>query len=195
MTTADSRTAGDLAGPPQSPPTLLPELPSWLPIAYGIVTALFGVAVLVWPKATIGVLVVLLAIQLLMGSVFQFVRAFSSGTPGAIRALLVIGGTLSLLLALLLLRKPLQTLALATVLLGVWWVIRGVIDLFEGIAGHTASRGWSITLGIVSLIAGIYVVENPGISLGLFIWVSGIWLIITGVVIALAPLLWRRRHA
>ncbi len=44
-------------------------------LAYGLVTLGLGIALLVWPDATIAVFAVLLAIQLIIGGIFRIVTA------------------------------------------------------------------------------------------------------------------------
>jgi uncharacterized membrane protein HdeD (DUF308 family) len=170
----------------------LPEIPTWVPVAYGVVTALLGFAVLVWPKATVTVVVVVVAIQLIISALYQLFWAFSPNPTGTERAVLAISGTLALLVALLLLRKPLQTVAIVTMLVGLWWIVRGILDLFQVMMGQTALRGWSFLVGLLTLVAGVVVLLNPAMALWVLVLI-GIWMIVSGLVIASTPLLMRRR--
>lgn len=179
-----SETAGrsSMVGPVATDP-----FPTWAVIAYGVVTALLGVALLVWPKATLMVAVVIFAIQLFVAGVVQLVRCLSPWAHGAgERTLLAISGALALLAALLILRRPLQTLGLVTLLIGAWWIVRGAMDIVSAIPGAVPHRGWGLLLGGISLVAGIYVLLNPGIALVTFIWIVGLWMIVAGAVVAVA---------
>lgn len=173
---------------------MLSGVPTWVPVAYGVVTALLGLAVLVWPKATVVVVAVVVVIQLIVSACYQLFSALSSAPTGAERAMLAIGGTLALLVALLLLRRPLQTIAVLTMLVGLLWIVRGILDLFQAVSGPATTRGWSLLLGLVSLVAGVFVLLNPEISLRVLIGVAGVWMIVTGIVIAVTPLWLRLRH-
>jgi uncharacterized membrane protein HdeD (DUF308 family) len=195
VTTADPQ-PGTLRSGLESPPVptrLLDVLPTWAIVGYGVVTALLGVAILAWPGATLVVAVALLAAQLIIAGCVQVYRAFGPEADGAgDRTLLALAGALSLLVALLVLRRPLQTLVIITLLVGAWWIIRGVLDLVSAIPGGAPNRGWSLLLGAVSLVAGVYVLLNPGISLATFVLVIGAWMVVQGVIIAAAPLMLRR---
>jgi len=173
------------------------SLPSWLVVGYGVLTAALGVAMLAWPHKTLLVLVALFAAQLFLSGAFQLVRAVTPWASGAAeRVLLAIGGALALLAGLLILRRPLQTLVIVTLLVGAWWIIKGVMDLVVGaMLGDTGSRLGSLFLGALSLAAGIYVLLNPGISLLAFVWVSGVWTVVAGVAIVVTSLTLRRRSA
>jgi uncharacterized membrane protein HdeD (DUF308 family) len=193
--TADPQTAGDPSGP-ASETQILSEspagMPGWLTVAYGVVTALLGVAVVIWPKATVLIIVLLVVVQLIVSACYQLFWSLRSGLTGLERALLAIGGTIALLIALLLLRRPLQTIVIMTMLIGLWWIVRGILDLFQATAVHGPLRGWTLLLGVVTPIAGLIVLLNPEISLRVFVAVAGLWMILSGILIACTPLLARR---
>ena len=68
-------------------------------------------------------------------------------------------------------------------LIGVGWVIRGIADVIEGIA-HPGmpARGWVIFIGVLSLLAGIVVLTWPAITLEALVWVTGLWLVVLGII-------------
>jgi Short repeat of unknown function (DUF308) len=170
--------------------------PSWLVVTYGAVTAVLGVAMLVWPHKTLLVFVALFAAQLFLAGALQLLRAVSPwASGGGERVLLAVSGGLALLAGLLILRRPLQTLVIVTLLVGAWWIVQGVMDLVGAVLTGAGGRLGSLILGVVSLLAGIYVLLNPGISLIAFVWVSGAWMIVAGVTIVVASLRLRRAGA
>ena len=72
-------------------------------------------------------------------------------------------GRLSLLVGLLCLRDPLQTLAVLGLLVGVAWTVGGIIRVVQGIvAERGATRGWRIASGVVWVVAGGVVLVYPG---------------------------------
>jgi uncharacterized membrane protein HdeD (DUF308 family) len=85
-----------------------------------------------------------------------------------------------------------QTLVLTTVLVGAWWIVRGVIDVVTAATDSGAYRAWSVVSGLISVIAGIYVMVNPGISLLVFIRVTALWMIISGAALVIAAFMLRR---
>lgn len=160
------------------------KLPGWLAIAYGVLTALLGIAILVWPGPTILVAVAFLAAQFVVSGAVNIGLALSKHLiSGGDRALLGILGALSCLVALLVLRRPLQTVVIVTLLIGATWVVRGIVEMVTAIPGGRPHRGWSFAFGLISLIAGVVVLLNPEISLATFVWISGIWMLMQGIVI------------
>jgi len=156
-------------------------------LTYAILTFALGVVVLVWPQETVKVVMLLLAIQLFIGGVFYVVQAIATDeASGGQRALLGLLGALSLMVALLVLRKPLQTLALITVIIGAWWVIGGVVTIVTSFGRDVAYRGWRILSGVVSVAAGAFLLLQPDVTLKLLVWVIGLWLVISGAILVAA---------
>jgi uncharacterized membrane protein HdeD (DUF308 family) len=152
-----------------------------LVIAEGALGAILGVAVLAWPGPTATVLAVLFGINLLVAGVLQFVTAFAdSGRPGG-RGLSCVLGTLSVLVGLLCLRDPLQTLVVLGLLIGVAWTVGGIIRVVQGIvAERRTTRGWRIASGVVRVVAGSVILVYPGASIVMLTSVLGVVLIVDG---------------
>ncbi len=152
-------------------------------LAFGILTLAVGVVVLVWPGRTLIVVAVLFGIQLVVMGIFRFVSAFAvSDVGGGTRVLYALLGVLSLIIGLYALRHVLITLLALALLLGIFWIVSGAIELFNALAhSEVEHRGWLIFTGILSIVAGIVVLAYPGISLVTLAIVLSIWLLIYGV--------------
>lgn len=65
-----------------------------------------------------------------------------------------------------------------------------------GIAGALVEPGNRLIRGVVaviSLVAGMIVIAQPGLSLVTLVWFSGVWMIVAGVVMVASALFGRRR--
>lgn len=156
-------------------------------LGYGAVTFVLGIVVAVWPDETLVVVAVLIAIQLLVTGVVRVVLALAPGPQDAgVRVLTGLIGALALVVGLLCLRDPLQTLVAITLLLGAWWVVSGVFDIVQAILPRTANRGWEVLGGVVSVLAGGFLLVNPDISLGLLVLVLAVWLLVVGALAMVA---------
>lgn len=152
----------------------------WL-IGFGALTLAAGILVLVWPGASLLVIAVILGLQLLVTGVFWVVGAFTvDESRGGSRGMLALIGVLAILVGILILRHPFQTLGVLALLLGLYWTVSGVIEIVHGIGGQTAHRGWVITAGVIGLIAGILVLVYPGLSLAVMVWLFGALLVVYG---------------
>lgn len=150
---------------------------------FGILSVLIGVVAMVWPGKTLVVFAVFFGAWLLVSGIFQLIEAFSHGLDGGSRAMLAISGVCGIILGLLCFRGVLQSLEILGLLLGLAWIIRGVITFVAGIAAKGQSgRGWVIFGGVVLFVGGIVILVWPGISLVTLTFVAGIWLVVFGIV-------------
>jgi uncharacterized membrane protein HdeD (DUF308 family) len=146
-------------------------------VAFGAFTIVLGLVLVLWPKDTLVVLTVFIAIQFLVNGLFLIVSAFAaSATESGVRALLGLSGALSVLVGLLALREPLQTLTTIGVLIGAWWLVSGIVEMFTALLRHEERRLWRVLMGAVSAVAGGFLLVNPTISLSLLVVVMAAWL-------------------
>ena len=159
-------------------------------LGYGLVTLGLGIVLAVWPDETLLVCAVLIAIQLLVSGVFRIVTAIAAGgLDTALRVLSALTGALALIVGLLLLRDPLQTVLVIGLILGAWWVATGVIDIIGALVAGTPGRvGWDIAGGVVSILVGGFLLVNPELSFGVLVFVICVWLIAVGVMAVVAAL-------
>jgi uncharacterized membrane protein HdeD (DUF308 family) len=71
-------------------------------------------------------------------------------------------------------------------LLGIWWLVRGILELVYLFTDHSA-WGWKLFMGIVSILAGAYILMYPiaaAIAVPqVFVLVLGIWGLMQGVIL------------
>lgn len=155
----------------------------WWSVAFGAITLVAGILVLVWPAKSLLAIAVILGIWLLVAGVFRLVAALAlDEAQGSSRVLIALLGVLAILVGILCLARPFQTVTALALLLGAFWVVGGVIEFFHGLAGRAPGRGWAIAGGLLSVLAGIVVLAYPGASLLVLVWLFGIWLIVLGIV-------------
>ena len=79
-----------------------------------------------------------------------------------------------------------QTYMLIVSLIGIWWLIQGIVDIVSIFHDHSM-WGWKVFIGIVSIIAGSYVLMYPiaaAVALPkIFVLVLGIWGLMYGIIL------------
>lgn len=76
---------------------------------------------------------------------------------------------------------PLASLA-ASFYVGAMLCVAGAFMLVGGIANISHRGGWiGAFLGLLSLIAGLVVIENPVAGVASLVWIMGAWLIVGGI--------------
>ncbi len=81
-----------------------------------------------------------------------------------------------------------RTYFLLVEVLGIWWLVDGIFDIVGLFVDRTA-WGWKLFIGVVSIIAGGYILMYPvivGLELPqLFVLLLGIWGVVKGFVLLL----------
>lgn len=153
-------------------------------LAFGVVTVLLGVVIMIWPKATVAVIALLLGAWLIVSGIFSVIAGFSrSDEETAGRILTGVAGAISILLGVLCFRGIFQAVEILALFVGLGWLLGGLFELVAGLqAKGSAGRGVAITLGVLGIVAGLVVLVWPGISLTVLVWVSGVWLVLLGII-------------
>lgn len=99
--------------------------------------------------------------------------------------LLLIQGIALIILGILLFTTPVKATQLLVVLLGIYWLINGIVNIVWIFFDRT-SWGWKLVLGILGIIAGLLIIQHPLWSTILvpatLIIVMGVWGIMIGIV-------------
>lgn len=150
----------------------------------GLVAALMGVAILVWPTKTAVVVTAMVAIQAIIvgGAYFGYgIMAKGLGTGGRIgHALLGLLYVVAGIYAFTELERSTAFLAVfVVIMIGIMWIIEGFVALFT--LDKAASKGLAIFFAILSLLAGATLVMSPLWGAVFLWWFIAISLIVLGV--------------
>jgi uncharacterized membrane protein HdeD (DUF308 family) len=159
-------------------------------ISEGIVAVLFGIAAVFWPGLTIVTLLYLFATFILVAGIINLVEGIfrASGGVGSwflriILSVILIG------VGIFLLRHPHVTFRTFILLLGFTLIFRGVIEVVMAFMEDATigGRALLIIVGALAAIVGIIVLLQP-VSAGVtFVWVLGVYALISGpIIIAMA---------
>jgi uncharacterized membrane protein HdeD (DUF308 family) len=160
------------------------KLWKWKLVA-GLLTVVLGGIVLAWPGPTILVASTLFGVFLLLTGFTELFLAFTLPRSGGTRFLLFISGALSLILAVLSFRHfgDAYAVLLLSIWIGIGFIFQGVSEVAVSIGEKDMpGRGWFAVLGIVSVIAGFVVLVWPFDSIVVLVLVTGVWLVVMGVV-------------
>lgn len=164
-----------------SVPSLLPHL--WKStLVSGILSLIVGVLVMAWPGKSVVLAAVAFGIYLLITGAAQVIFAFSLHVTAGSRILLFISGAASLILAVLAFRHFGNAVLLLAIWVGVGFIFRGVATTVSALSDPTLpGRGWSIFVGVMSLIAGVIVMGSPLESIVTLAYVVGAWFVVIGI--------------
>ena len=150
---------------------------------FGIVTLILGILVVLKPRDTIYAFAILLGIWLFVAGLFRIVMAIAEHQDsGGERWLMAVLGLLSVIIGILFLRRTEETVTTLAFLIGLFWVIGGIIEFFTAYTDHgSPARGWRIAMGVLAFAAGVVTLVVPHLTLAALAVIMGIWLIIYGV--------------
>ena len=155
-------------------------------LAFGLVTLLIGILVVMDPSSSVVFVAVVIGIEFVLSGIFHIVASFTSVGEGH-RVWMILIGILSIAVGVFLIRHLNITLSILPVIVGIFWIVQGVMEFFAAVANkEMASRGWNMLLGVVILIAGIVVVSWPIHSIVALAWLTGISLIFFGAMISVS---------
>ncbi|GGY99250.1 HdeD family acid-resistance protein [Streptomyces poonensis] len=174
-------TSDGTAGDPAELLALLGDSWGWT-LGSALVTLLPGIVILLWPHGTLHVLAVVVGLYLLLIGVFRFVAAFAGGARGE-RAARLLLAVVFVLAGVLCLRHPLQTVAALSLIVGVVWLVSGMLTAYAALTlGDLPHRGFALGTALLGIVAGIVVLVLPAESAVALTRLLGLWLILLGLV-------------
>ena|SRR5215831_4925549 len=163
----------------------------WMHILiWGVLSILFGVISFAWPGLTLRILVYLFAVSVIAEGI-----AILAGLLGA-RArnqnwwIMLLTGIINVVAGIICLVYPGITALFFITLIGVSWLITGFMELFAAISLRKEIRneGWLALAGLLSIIAGLFLIFRTGEGALAMIWLIAGFAIIFGVVLILLSL-------
>lgn len=162
-------------------------------IIWAILLIVFGFLAIALPLATSLGVVVIIAWLIIFSGAFQFLYAFHSHGVGSVLWKLLVA-VLYLVFGIYFLLHPLIAVATFTLVLAIFFVAEGVVDLVTYFQTRKAgASGWILANGIITLILGLLIWRQWPISaLWLIGTLVGISLIMTGMTRLMISLAVRR---
>lgn len=137
----------------------------------GVVALIAGILLLVVPGKTIQLAAIVLGIAfVVMGGMRLTLGILGRLHSSQHRILVIVFGLLMLVAGIIMLRDSAATAAslllIVVLFTGIGWIVDGLMSIVE--SDRASSRAWAITHGVISLIAGIFIIAVPGWSI---VWV------------------------
>lgn len=155
----------------------------------GIAGILFGLAAVFWPGLTLVVLVYIFSIYILISGIVGVVQAVVDLTRKKSWFLPLLLGIAEVGVGLYLVRHPQVSFATFILLGGLIFIVRGVFEVVMAVteAENATNKMLLIIGGVLSVLVGVVLLLQPVASGVAFVWVLGLYALITGpVMIALA---------
>ena len=152
----------------------------WIPLLAGLISVGLGLAILAtgW---TVHALVVITGLLLIIrGIALALNPAYAGRTSGE----QVIAGIIGIIAGVVLVAWPGPTLLVLAFFVGAWLAVSGSFHIITSFSRRRELPHWGFTLvlGVIELLLGIWAMRRPEATLALLITIIGLWAVITGVI-------------
>jgi uncharacterized membrane protein HdeD (DUF308 family) len=154
----------------------------WAGVAEGVVALLFGIAAVFWPGLTLVTLVYLFSAFVLAWGIVSIVHGILAIKQRGTWWLTLLFGIVATGVGVYLVRHTNVSFKTLILLIGFTLIIRGIFDVlsvFLEAASATTKVLWGIS-GLAAIIVGIVILNQPVAGGVAFVWVLGLYALITG---------------
>jgi uncharacterized membrane protein HdeD (DUF308 family) len=157
----------------------------WLLTINGIIAIIFGALTLFLPQGTILTIAKYFGFILLLGGLILFIGAMINRRKQKPYSLLLVEGIISVVLGLVILLFTKQTLELFVIIVGIWAILIGIMQLFimARIEGNKNDKMVLLVNGLLTLLFGILIFFNPFTAAIAFAKLVGILALAFGILL------------
>lgn len=168
------------------------KITKWM-VTEGVISLLFGILLLVWPKATLSLIVYVIAAYLVIAGIVGVVKGVENiGKIGWLVGLAqILLAIFAFIIGIYMFKSPGISLAIFAVWIGIWLIIRGLVFIFAKTIDM--NKFWAILTGILSIAAGILFMIKPIAAGTAFVWILGIYAFAFGLVLLISGLVLKNK--
>ncbi|KAB7786679.1 HdeD family acid-resistance protein [Methylorubrum populi] len=168
----------------------------WLVALRGLLAILFGVIAFVAPGAFVLSLVLFFAAYMLVDGIFGIVAAVRAAQRHDRWGFLLLEGLLDIVVGVAAFLVPAAAVWAFVLLVAAWALVSGGLMIAAAFRLHLHYGRWWLGLGgVVSVLFGIALLINPGMSALVLTWWLGAYAVVFGVLLLILGFRLRSRHA
>jgi uncharacterized membrane protein HdeD (DUF308 family) len=151
-------------------------------IAVAVIGALLGVIGLLFPQATLFTVAILFGSFLVASGIFRIMAAvIAEGLSPSLRWLSAVLGILIVIAGILCLSDPFRSLVVLAFVIGIGWIMDGIVDLVAGVRSAVRPRWFGYVSGIVSIAAGVAMFVLPAAGVAALVLLGSVLLIVVSL--------------
>ncbi len=155
----------------------------WFVVLRGTLSILLGLFALLWPEVTATTVILIIAVFIAVDGLITLIAAVRArGDRSRVTLGAVEGGT-GLIIGLIALLAPQLALGVVAVLVGVWALVTGVLEIASAAQLRAQmSSAWLLgSAGVLSVLLGLAMIISPGTGVVLITVLIGIYGLLAGV--------------
>ncbi|WP_400259680.1 DUF308 domain-containing protein [Candidatus Methanomassiliicoccus intestinalis] len=153
-------------------------------LIFGILALIIGIIAIVYPGATLGVILILLGVFALLTGLSTVLNA--AAMPKGNKTYKLLEGILYIILALIMIIAPFVFAEVLAYIMAAFLILLGLFQIFSLIfVAGTGAKGDSLfplLTGIIALALGCVIAIFPGKTIEVAMWIIGLFLIIIGLI-------------
>lgn len=154
----------------------------WIAVLRGLIAILFGIFALVNPEGAGSLMVLIFGIFLLVDGLLNLIGSILYYRTAVDWWVYLVIGMLEIGVAIITFVRPEITGTVLAILIGLWALFKGLIELMAGIALRDEVRGeWILILaGILTIAFGVFALMLPFTESVAAIWMLGLYALLNG---------------
>jgi len=166
----------------------------WVLALRGVIAVLFGVAAIIWPAIALQVIVLLFGIFALVDGLLGIIIGVTIRREVYHWWTWLLEGVAGIVTGVLVLLWPAITTAVLIVLIAVWGLVTGILEIAAAIYLRTIIKGeWLLVLdGILSILLGSFLVLFPVLGAQVLVYLIGAYAILFGILLFVLALQLRK---
>jgi uncharacterized membrane protein HdeD (DUF308 family) len=159
-------------------------------LVWGILSVLFGIISFAWPGLTLTTLVYLFAIAVIAEGIAVLAGAWQAKNENQNWWIMLLTGIINIIAGIICIANPGITALFFVVLIGISWLITGLMEIYAAITlrKEIANEGWLALAGILSVLAGLFLIFRTGEGALALVWLIAGFAVIFGVILILLAL-------
>ena len=152
----------------------------WIPALTGLVSIGLGLAILATDWTVQALVVITGLVFIIRGIALAFSPSYAGRTSGE----QAVAGIAGLIAGIVLVAWPGPSLLVLAFFAGTWLAVSGAFHIVTSFSRRRELPHWGFTLaiGAIELLLGIWAMRRPDVTLALLITIIGLWAVVTGVI-------------
>lgn len=159
----------------------------WTLVLRGAAAIVFGVLALLWPGATLEVLILFFGAYMLVDGVFAVISAIGGRAHTPHWGIVLLEGLLGVAIGIITFVAPVVTGFALLMYIAAWALVTGVLEIVAAIRLRREIEGelWLALAGVLSVGFGVLLVIFPLAGALSIVWLLGVYAVAFGVVLVL----------
>lgn len=157
-----------------------PDHSAWPTVLEGVLLALFGLVAIVWPGITVYSFTIVFGLYALFAGVMSVIGGIMNIRRGWPAIGTIILGILLVAAGSYVIDHPNITALTLVLFIGFTFIIKGIFEIVSALANNYEHKALAIISGILGVLVGIILLRYP-LGGGLaYVWVIGIYALVSG---------------